>query len=169
MLKRVMIGALFAVLAAALPTACSSSKSNGSGGSGGAGGSGGNATGGTAGSGGNTEGGSSGGSGGTAPYQDADLDAPYNLPDGGCGQIFCPAAVAASCPKFAQSLNDCANFCSKIAQSSCSTQWDAVMTCAGASPNVQCDSNGQISLPGCDTQVQAFVTCFTALQQDGGL
>ena len=173
MTKKLLVGTLAVALGVGLGTACSSSKNSSNGGSSGSGGS---ATGGTgaggsagdAGGSGQTDAGSSG-SGGTAPYADADLDAPYQLPDGGCGQVFCPAAVAAGCQNGFQSLNDCASFCSAIDQSTCASQWDALLTCAGPNPTIKCDSGGQISFPGCDSQVQAFQTCFAALQQDGGL
>jgi hypothetical protein len=174
MSKRLMVGTLTVGLGIALATACSSSENNGGGSSGGsggsatggtgAGGSGGSATGG---SGGGTDGGQIDGSGGTTPYADANLDAPYQLPDGGCGQIFCPPAVAAGCKNGFQSLNDCASFCTQVAQSTCNSDWEALLTCAGANPDIQCDSTGQISITGCDSQAQKFGTCFSALS-DGG-
>lgn len=157
MFKRVMFGALLAVLAAALPVACSSSKS-GSGGGGSAGASGSSGSGGTAGSAG-TDGGSSGGAGGIPPYQDAALDAPYKLPDGGCGQTFCPAAVAAQCPKGGfQSLNDCVKFCSQV-PAKCSNEWNALLTCAGPNPSISCNSSGQLTVDGCANEQQAFIAC----------
>lgn len=173
MSKRLIAGALSVVLGVALATACGSSNDDGSGGAGGSSGSGGNAAGGT---GGNATGGSGGNkdggpvidaSGGAAPYADANLDAPYKLPDGGCGQVFCPAAVAAGCSKGFQSLNDCAHFCSQVAQTSCATKWDVLLTCAGPSPQLTCDSSGQIAVTGCDSEGQDFTNCLTSLADAG--
>lgn len=155
------VGALVVVLGVALGTACSSSskKSNAGGGAGGAG-----ASGGAAGSGGVGAGGASGSDGGILdaqnPFADVDLDAPYQLPDGGCGQIFCPNAVHANCPNFAQTLSDCATFCNDVDQSPCKKEWDAFLTCAGPSPNVTCDSStGLFTVKGCETEFMAFYKC----------
>lgn len=169
MSKKLMVGALSVVAGLALATACSSSKSNGSG-SGGTSGSAGSATGGSSGSAGSAgaDGGSMGGNGGTLPYADADLDGAYQLPDGGCGQIFCPNAVSAACSKGPQSLDACSKFCTQVDQSPCAQQWDALLTCAGPTPKITCDSSGNIVVgTGCDAQQTAFMTC-AASAADGG-
>ncbi len=163
MSRKLVVGAISVVLGVALATACGSSNNN-SGSNGNSGGAGGSATGGSAGSSGaggsgGSDAGTSGGSGGTLPYQDADLDAPYQLPDGGCGQIFCPAAVNAACSKSFQSLNDCATFCNQVAQSQCAQQWNAVLVCAGPNPQLTCDTSGNLSFSGCDSEQKAFVAC----------
>lgn len=171
MLKRLVVGGVSVFAGLALIVACSSASkkpasggSSGSAGSGGSSGAGGSATGG---SGGSMDGGVTDASGDAPPYADANLDAPYELPDGGCGQVFCPAAVGAHCSKSFQSLNDCATFCTNVEQSKCSSDLNTLLTCAGANPNIQCDSNGQISFPDCTSQAQAFGTCYASLS-DGG-
>lgn len=155
--NRLVLGSVAVVLVATV-WACGSSsdKPGGSGGSGGATGGSGGANGG---SGGSTDGGSPiDGSGGN-PFADVNLDAPYQLPDGGCGQVFCPAVVAAKCQKGFQSLNDCANFCGQVAQTQCETQWNAVLTCAGPTPDISCDSSGQFTVNGCENEQSAFLSC----------
>lgn len=182
MTRKLVVGALCVVLGVGLATACSSSKSNssGSGGSagaatGGTGGSGarpdaggsgaaGGNTGGTAGSsggsGGQKDAGSNGGSGGTLPYADADLDAPYQFPDGGCGQGFCQAVVNAQCQRGFTSLDECSTFCTKVAQSPCETEWNDFLTCAGPNPDVTCNSStGLLEVKGCESQFQTFYNC----------
>lgn len=166
MSKKLILGALSIVAGVALASACGSSKSHGSG-SGGSSGSGGAATGGNGGSGGGAgkDGGSTGGSGGAPPYADANLDAPYQLPDGGCGQIFCPVVVNAACSNSPPSLDACAKFCTQADQSKCASQWDAMLTCAGATPQITCDSSGKFAVAGCDSQLGAFWACVSS---DGG-
>jgi len=168
MSKKLMVGPLVAFVGVALASACGSSSGNG-GSSGGAGGTAGSATGGsggsTAGSGGIDGGGPVDGSGGD-PFADVTLDAPYQLPDGGCGQVFCPAAVAAACQNGFASLNDCATFCGNIAQSPCAKEWNTLLTCAGPNPNITCNAtSGLFEVTGCSQEEQAFVGCAFA---DGG-
>jgi hypothetical protein len=153
MSTRVVMGALVLGSAFALASACgSSSNKSGAGGTGGSAGA--AASGGT----GATAGGPSDAAGGSST-KDVNMDAPFVLPDGGCGQILCPAAVADHCYA---SLNDCAQFCEEIAQSSCQTQWNAVVTCMGSSPQLTCADGGPILVQGCLTQEQAVKACLSS-------
>lgn len=147
---RLVVGALILGSAVAIASACGSSNKSGSGGSGGSGGQAGSA--GSSGSGGAKEAGPTD----SGQKSDVNFDAPFKLPEGGCGQIFCPAAVAASC---FQSLNDCSNACNQIAQSNCDKQWNAVLTCLGPSPQLTCTDAGKISTKNCNSQVQAMTAC----------
>ncbi len=71
----------------------------------------------------------------------------------------CPHAVAAKCSLGPPDESQCESGCAQIRASSCGPKWDALFSCGGNNPQFKCDSNGYVTIVGCQTQSDALYSC----------
>jgi hypothetical protein len=74
----------------------------------------------------------------------------------------CPGAVAAACAHGPPSEADCLNGC-EVVQATCADAYDALSTCAGASPTYACGADGQVQIVGCESQGAALDACISGM------
>jgi len=70
----------------------------------------------------------------------------------------CPAVVAAACTNGPPDVGSCQAGCAAVTIT-CPEEYEALDTCAGATPTYECNASDQPMPQGCDTQHAALMTC----------
>lgn len=83
-----------------------------------------------------------------------------------CADV-CPGIVAAHCQNGPTNESDCETYCN-VERNKCPAQFNTVLSCGGSPLQWTCDSSGQVSLAGCQQQLQALESCASASGGSGG-
>lgn len=71
----------------------------------------------------------------------------------------CPDVVAADCPAGPPSVAECENGCETLLAGPCASDYELVYLCAGDDPTYACSASGQVSIVGCETELEALYAC----------
>jgi hypothetical protein len=75
---------------------------------------------------------------------------------------YCRAAMLSFCPLGPESVASCLCGCEASLVTTCTTEFDAFMTCSGAAPAFTCDPDGRLLASSCGTEWQTLSACMTA-------
>ncbi len=78
-----------------------------------------------------------------------------------CAEI-CPAVVQAHCTAGPKTESDCESGCQQLQSGPCTSQYQALLSCAGTHPQITCSPSGSVSVVGCDSQTSALNTCLAS-------
>ncbi len=71
----------------------------------------------------------------------------------------CPGVVAAKCSSGPPDESGCVSGCQTILAGSCAAKYETLYQCAGKSPTYGCDTSGEVTVTGCETEATALYTC----------
>jgi hypothetical protein len=89
--------------------------------------------------------------------------------DGGAGgtpsngssicEAACPGILQAKCSGGPPSQAECVTGCDTVRTGACASLFQRFMDCGGATPKYSCNTNGNVSIVGCDSESTALWTC----------
>lgn len=71
----------------------------------------------------------------------------------------CPDVVAAGCNAGPPSVAECVNGCETILAGPCAGDYESVYACAGESPTYACSASGQVTIVGCEPELETLYAC----------
>jgi hypothetical protein len=75
-----------------------------------------------------------------------------------CSEL-CPDVVAAACSAGPPDVAACEDGCETILAGPCAADYEAVYVCAGDAPTYACSASGQVSIVGCETELETLYAC----------
>ena len=78
-----------------------------------------------------------------------------------CSDV-CTSIMAEQCPNGPPTQSECATLCQEFRSGACAGPNQTLFDCAGQSPNFVCDTQGFITVMGCETQYSALIACVSS-------